>query len=213
MIASVTGVVTGLGPESAVVEVGGVGLAVICTPGTLATLHPGEPVRLVTALVVREDALTLYGFATEDERAVFAVLQTVTGVGPRLAQAVLAVHTPNAVRVAVAGEDVAALSLVPGIGRKVAQRILLELKGQLGPPDGDVGAGSLVRLPGSGVPAWRDQLRSALIGLGWTGREVEDTLVAVSPEADALIASGEVGEGGPDIGVLLKHSLQLLSRA
>jgi Holliday junction DNA helicase RuvA len=129
-----------------------------------------------------------------------------------LAQAVLAVHSPNTVRAAVATEDVGSLSLVPGIGRKVAQRILLELKGRLGPLDSDQGGASLVRLPGDGVPAWRDQLRSALIGLGWTSREVEDTLVAVSPEADALIASGAADEGGPDIGVLLKHALQLLSR-
>ncbi|MDX6285383.1 MAG: holliday junction helicase RuvA [Frankiales bacterium] len=195
-------------PDGAVVDVGGIGLFVVCTPGTLATLRAGEHARLVTALVVREDALTLYGFATEDERSVFEVLQTVTGVGPRLAQAVLAVHTPDTVRIAVAGEDVGALSLVPGIGRKVAARILLELKGRLGPPDGAANGG-VVRLPGDSVTGWRDQLRSALTGLGWSSREVEDTLVAIRPEAEAMSA----GESAPDVGVLLKQSLQMLSRA
>jgi Holliday junction DNA helicase RuvA len=207
MIASVSGVVTVLGAEGAVVEVGGIGLSVVCTPGTLAALRPGEPTRLVTALVVREDAFTLYGFASVDERSVFEALQTVTGVGPRLAQAVLAVHSPNAVRAAVVHEDVAALSLVPGIGRKVAQRILLELKGRLGPPESDHGGGAVVRLPGASS-GWRDQLRGALTGLGWTGREVEDTLSAVAPDAEAM----SDGSGDADIGVLLKQSLQLLSR-
>jgi Holliday junction DNA helicase RuvA len=206
VIASVTGTVAGVSPDGAVVEVGGVGMFVVCTPGTLATLRVGESARLVTALVVREDALTLYGFASEDERSVFEVLQTVTGVGPRLAQAVLAVHSPDAVRLAVLSEDVGALSLVPGIGRKVAQRILLELKGRLGPPD-DSATGGVVRLPGA-TAGWRDQLRSALTGLGWTGRDVEDTLTAVAPQADAMAAA----DGDPDVGVLLRHSLQMLSR-
>jgi Holliday junction DNA helicase RuvA len=107
--------------------------------------------------------------------------------------------------VAVLSEDVGALSLVPGIGRKVAQRILLELKGRLGPPD-DSATGGVVRLPGS-TAGWRDQLRSALTGLGWTGRDVEDTLTAVAPQADAMAADGD-----PDVGVLLRHSLQMLSR-
>jgi Holliday junction DNA helicase RuvA len=207
VIASVSGVVATVGPDGAVVEVGGIGVFVVCTPGTLATLRIGEAARLVTALIVREDALTLYGFGSEDERVVFEILQTVTGVGPRLAQAVLAVHSPNAVRSAVATEDVAALSLVPGIGRKVAQRILLEIKGRLGSLEDGAPVGGIVQLPGA--PAWRDQLRSALIGLGWSGREVEDTLTAVGPAAEAQAAV----DGSVDVGALLKHSLQLLSRA
>ena len=132
VIAFVSGRVAALAPDGAVVEVGGVGLAVQCTPGTLAALRLGEQAHLPTSLVVREDSLTLYGFADEDERVVFELLQTASGVGPRLAQAMLAVHDPDTLRRAVATEDLAALMQVPGIGRKGAQRIVLELKDRLG---------------------------------------------------------------------------------
>src|SRR3954447_728605 len=207
MIAAITGTVAAVGTDSAVVEVGGVGLAVQCTPATLANLRTGDPVRLATALVVREDSLTLFGFATDDERAVFDTLQSVAGVGPRLAQAVLAVHSPDAVRAAVATDDVGALTLVPGVGKKGAQRLVLELKDKLGTPSG---ADSVVRLPGQpGVGAWREQLRIALTGLGWAGREVDEALAAVGPEAEAAIAVGD----RPDVAVLLKMSLRMLSRA
>lgn len=201
MIASLAGVVAALGPDVAVVEVGGVGIAVVCTPGTLATLRVGEPARLATSLVVREDALTLYGFCTDDERTVFETLQSVSGVGPRLAQSVLAVHTPDGVRSAVATEDVAAFMLVPGIGRKGAQRILLELKDRLVAPLQPVDR--VVQLPGQGASDWREQLRSALLGLGWTNREAADAIAAVGPDAGP----------DPDIAALLRRSLQLLSKA
>ena len=136
MIAFVAGRVAALAPDGVVVEVGGIGLSVQCTPGTLAGLRVGEPTNLPTSLVVREDSLTLYGFADEDERVVFELLQTASGVGPRLAQAMLAVHSPEALRLAVAAEDLVALTQVPGIGRKGAQRIVLELKDRLGPSSG-----------------------------------------------------------------------------
>jgi Holliday junction DNA helicase RuvA len=208
MIATVSGVVAVISADGAVVEVGGVGLAVHCTPATLATLRVGEIARLSTSLVVREDSLTLFGFATDDERVVFETLQGVTGVGPRLAQAVLAVHSPDAVRAAVATEDLGALTLVSGIGRKGAQRIVLELKDKLGAPTGS--GATVVRLPGSPGPGvWREQLRDALTGLGWSGREVDEALVAVAPEAEAAIAVGDT----PDVAVLLRSCLQMLSRA
>ena len=208
MIASVAGKVAAISHDIAVVEVGGVGLAVQCTPGTLATLRPGVETRLATSLVVREDSLTLFGFATDDERVVFDILQSVSGVGPKLAQAVLAVHSPDAVRVAVATEDVGALTLVPGIGKKGAQRLVLELKDKLGTTGS--GDASVVRLPGqTGVGAWREQLRQALTGLGWSDREVNEALAAVGPEAEAAIAVGDT----PDVAALLKTSLRLLSRA
>lgn len=206
MIATVTGVVAAVSAEGAVIEVGGVGLAVHCTPATLAALRVGEVTRLATSLVVREDSLTLFGFASDDERIVFETLQGVTGVGPRLAQAVLAVHSPDAVRAAVATEDIGALTLVSGIGRKGAQRIVLELKDKLGTPSG---AGNVVRLPGAPGPGvWRDQLRDALTGLGWTGREVDEALAAVGPEAEAATAVGDQ----PDVAALLRSCLQMLSR-
>lgn len=208
MIASVSGTVVAVTGEAAVVEVGGVGLAVQCTPNTLATLRTGAETRLATSLVVREDSLTLFGFATDDERAIFETLQGVTGVGPRLAQAVLATHSPDSVRTAVATDDVGALTLVPGVGRKGAQRLVLELKDKLGTV---ATPATVLQLPGreGGPGAWRDQLRSALLNLGWGNREVDEALAAVGPEAEAAAAVGDT----PDVAALLKSCLQLLSRA
>jgi Holliday junction DNA helicase RuvA len=196
MIASVTGRVAALAPDSAIVELGGAGLLVHCTPGTLAGLRVGETATLATVLVVREDSLTLFGFATADERVVFELLQTATGVGPRLAQAVLAVHAPDAVRRAVATEDLTALTLVPGIGRKGAQRIVLELKDRLGP----VGAGG----PGPGqvgTGSARGYVREALVGLGYPGREADDAVAALPPDLDEA-----------DLGGALKVALRSLDR-
>lgn len=208
MIATVSGVVALITADGAVIEVGGVGIAVQCTPATLGTLRIGERTRLSTSLIVREDSLTLFGFATDDERVVFDTLQGVTGVGPKLAQAVLAVHSPDAVRAAVATDDVGALMLVSGVGRKGAQRLVLELKDRLGAPSG--GGATVVRLPGRNGPGvWRDQLREALTGLGWSGREVDDALAAVGPEAEAMIAVGD----SPNVSALLRSCLQMLSRA
>jgi holliday junction DNA helicase RuvA len=206
VIASLSGVVSAVEPDGVVVEVGGVGLLLSCTPATVAALRVGEPARLATSLVVREDSLTLFGFLTEDERIVFELLRTATGVGPKLALAMLAVHGPDDVRRAVATEDLAALSLVPGIGRKGAQRIVLEMKDKLGDV---VGAhlGRPIRLPDR-RDSWRDQLRGGLAGLGWAPREVEDALGAVAGDAEAALAAGE----DPDVALLLKRSLQLLSR-
>ena len=118
MIAHVRGTVAAVAPDGAVIEVGGVGMRVQCTPGTLATLKLGEPAQVATSLVVREDSLTLYGFGSDDERNVFELLQTASGVGPRLALAMLSVHAPDALRRAVSTEDLGALTMVPGIGKK-----------------------------------------------------------------------------------------------
>ncbi|MGH8869322.1 MAG: Holliday junction branch migration protein RuvA [Actinomycetes bacterium] len=204
MIASVSGRVTALLPTGAVVEVGGVGLAVACTPSTVASLRTGQEARLATSLVVREDSLTLYGFADEDERAVFELLQTASGVGPRLAQAMLAVHSPEALRRAVASEDIAALTQVPGVGRKGAQRMLLELRDRLGAPVGSAGLSAP-----AGASSWRGQLSEALEGLGWSARDADEAVAAVAPEAAQLEAEG----GTPDVAVLLRAALRSLSRA
>ena len=131
MIASVHGQVAAVSAAGAVVEVGGVGLAVSCTPNTLARLRVGQSARLSTSLVVREDSLTLYGFSDDDERSIFELLQSASGVGPRLAQAVLGVLPPTEVRRAIATADVAALTRVPGIGRKGAERLVLELRDKI----------------------------------------------------------------------------------
>ncbi|MFH8801551.1 Holliday junction branch migration protein RuvA [Streptomyces sp. NPDC017936] len=200
MIAFVSGPVAALAPDSAVVEVGGIGIAVQCTPNTLSGLRTGQQTKLATSLVVREDSLTLYGFADDDERLVFELLQTASGVGPRLAQAMLAVHTPDALRRAVATGDEKALTAVPGIGKKGAQKLLLELKDRLGEPIGAPAVGAPV------TQGWRDQLHAALIGLGYATREADEAVAAVAPRAEAA-------EGTPQVGQLLKAALQTLNRA
>jgi Holliday junction DNA helicase RuvA len=200
VIAFVSGQVAALAPDSAVIEVGGVGMAVQCAPGTLAALRIGRPARLSTSLVVREDSLTLYGFADDDERQVFELLQTVSGVGPRLAQTMLGVHSPDALRAAVAAGDEKALTAVPGIGKKGAQRLLLELKDRLGAPLGGAAAGV-----GTPVAAsWREQLHAALLGLGYATREADEAVAAVAPQAEAAAE--------PNVGALLRSALQSLNR-
>ncbi len=134
MIAFVRGRVAALGLTSAVLEVGGVGLELQCTPDTLAELRTGAEATLPTSMVVREDSLTLFGFADEDEKQMFELVQTASGVGPKLAQAMLAVHRPEALRRAVSSDDVKTLTTVPGIGQKGAQRIILELRDRIGLP-------------------------------------------------------------------------------
>ncbi|MEU3554011.1 Holliday junction branch migration protein RuvA [Streptomyces fragilis] len=203
MIVFVSGPVAALAPDSAVVEVGGIGIAVQCTPDTLSRLRQGENARLATSLVVREDSLTLYGFADDDERQVFELLQTASGVGPRLAQAMLAVHSPDALRRAVASGDEKALTAVPGIGKKGAQKLLLELKDRLGAPVGSPARPAAGLAPG---PAgWREQLHAALVGLGYAAREADEAVDAVAPQAEA--------EADPQVGRLLKAALQTLNRA
>ncbi len=196
MIASVHGRVTAVSPDGAVIEVGGVGLAVSCAPNTLAALRVGAEARLATTLVVREDSLTLYGFADDDARQLFELLQTASGVGPRLAQAVLAVHPPETVRRAIAGGDTATLTRVPGIGKKGAERLVLELRDRIGPA-GDAG------LPVAGV-AWADQVRKALVGLGWTAGQADQAVAAVAESLD--------GQPAPPVPDLLKQAIRILGR-
>jgi holliday junction DNA helicase RuvA len=206
MIAFVAGRVASLAPDGVVLEVGGVGLSLQCTPGTLAELRVGEAAHLPTSLVVREDSLTLYGFADEDERVVFELLQTASGVGPRLAQAVLAVLAPNELRRAVAAEDLVTLTRVPGVGKKGAQRIVLELKDRLGAPVGAAAARGGARVPVDGV--WRDQLHGALLGLGWSAREAEEAVEAAAPLAAEAVGRGDE----PAVAELLRSALRSLSR-
>jgi Holliday junction DNA helicase RuvA len=200
VIAFVSGRVAAAGPDGAVIDVHGVGLSVQCTPATLAGLRVGEEARVPTSLVVREDSLTLFGFADEDERTVFELLQTASGVGPRLALAMLAVHSPDALRLAVSGEDVAALTKVPGIGKKGAQRIVLELRDRLGGP---IGTGADVRAPVRAEP-WREQVQNGLINLGWSARDADAAVDAVAADLD--------GGDPPPVAVLLKSALKKLSR-
>lgn len=200
MIAFVRGRVAEVTLTSAVVEVGGVGLEVRCAPNTLAGLRTGQEATVPTSMVVREDSLTLFGFADEDEKSCFELVQTASGVGPKLAQAMLAVLAPDDLRRAVSTEDVKTLTRVPGIGQKGAQRIILELRDRLGAP-----AGAAATLPGTApqVDPWRDQVQQGLVGLGWSAREADKAIDAVADQAG----------DPPDVGALLRAALQTLSRA
>lgn len=198
MIAFVSGEVAALTLSSAVLEVGGVGLELMCTPGTLATLRAGSRARLATSMVVREDSLTLYGFVDDDEKQTFELVQTASGVGPKVAQAMVAVLSPDDLRRAIAADDVKTLTKVPGIGQKGAQRIILELKDRIGAPVGAVGAARP-----AGAEPWRDQVHQGLVGLGWSAKDAEKAVDAVAPEA------GDV----PDVAALLRAALRTLSKA
>lgn len=198
MIAFVRGQVAAVTLSSAVLEVGGVGLEVMCTPGTLATLRPGHSATLPTSMVVREDSLTLFGFIDEDEKQIFELVQTASGVGPKVAQAITAVLAPDDLRRAIASDDVKTLTRVPGIGQKGAQRIILELKDRIGAPTG-VRSGSS---PVAEAP-WRDQVHQGLVGLGWPAREAERAVDTVADQAGA----------SPDVPSLLRAALRSLSKA
>ena len=211
MISHLAGTVTAIAPDGAVIEVGGVGLLVQCTPATLATLRTGARARVATSLVVREDALTLYGFAADDERDVFELLQTASGVGPRLALAMLAVFTPDALRRAVAAEDVTALTQVPGIGRKGAQRIVLELAGRLGAPGSGAAPGPAAGAARPGAEPWREQVRAGLVSLGWQAREADQAIAAVAADL-ATDAGADGGDGTVDVAIMLRSALRKLSR-
>lgn len=184
MIALMRGEVIHLGLESTILDVHGVGYRVFATPGTLAQLRHGMSAELATSLVVREDALTLYGFASHDQRDTFEILQTVSGVGPKLALAMLAVHSPEDLRRAVDGEELKALQLVPGVGPKSAKRLVLELHGKLGAPSPATPADAPAELDGD--PA-RDNVQDALVGLGWNLKAAEAAVqnVLADPEAPA----------------------------
>lgn len=180
MIAALRGNVLSIEPTAAVIEAGGVGYAVQATPATLAGLRVGQEAFVHTSLVVREDSMTLFGFADADEREVFDALQTVSGVGPKLALTILATLTPDQLRQAVANADIAALTRVSGVGKKGAQRLVLEIGAKLGPRrGGDLEAPSSNARSGDVV--------AALVGLGFSERDAESVFSQVekaTPEAE-----------------------------
>ncbi|HEU5472859.1 MAG TPA: Holliday junction branch migration protein RuvA [Actinophytocola sp.] len=194
MIASVRGRVLAVGLDHAVVDVGGIGFAVQATPATLAMLRRGEEASLATALVVREDSLTLFGFADAEARELFRLLQTVSGIGPRLALATLAVLEPAALRAALVDGSIAMLTQVPGIGRKGAERLIIELRDKVGAlpaaPQADAGGG------GGGV---RSSVVDALVGLGFPARQAEQAVDGVLRE-----------NGAPDTPAVLRRALATL---
>ena len=202
MISLINGIVRSISSDRAVVEVGGVGLAVSLTTQTTAQLNLGTPVQLFTSLVVREDSLTLFGFLDEESRSAFELVQTVSGIGPKVALAILGAHTPQSLAVAIAQEDIKAIEKVSGIGRKGAQRLILELKGKIS----DFGSVDHKQIH---QPVWREQLTSALISLGFTAKDSDSAITAVvSQYADNGIDAQNV-----DISELLKAALQSGRRA
>ncbi|AUI58463.1 Holliday junction branch migration protein RuvA [Amycolatopsis sp. BJA-103] len=185
MISSVRGEILSIGLDHVVIEVGGVGFAVQATPATLATLRRGEQAMLHTALVVREDSLTLFGFADADARGLFGLLQTVSGIGPRLALATLAVLDPDKLRSALVEGNITVLTQVPGIGRKGAERLTLELRDKVtalaGPTDGS----PVVTAPG----VLRGEVVEALAGLGFPAKQAEQAVDKVLSEGEGHTTS------------------------
>jgi Holliday junction DNA helicase RuvA len=193
MIGSVRGaVVERTASGEVVVEVGGVGYRVNIPISAVPSLEPGAQTFLFTHLHVRDDAMILYGFPTRDERDTFEVLIGATGVGPKLGLAILSVHTPTALRKALADDDLDALMLVPGVGKRTAQRLLVELKARLEVPDLDLGG-----VPGASNSSARAEVRDALTNLGYSSDEVRETLNQLADE-------GTVEE-------LLRDALRLLA--
>lgn len=196
MIASVAGIVASVGADAAVVEVGGVGLSLHCAPATLSSLRVGKPARLAASLIVREDSLTLFGFADDDEKHLFELLLTASGVGPRIAQAALAVHSPGVLRNAISQGDTSTLTQVPGVGKKGAERIVLELRDKVGPA-------TALPVQGGRSLAWTEQVRQGLIGLGWSNAQADQAVAAVAETIDGVT---------PPVPVLLKQAIRLLGK-
>jgi Holliday junction DNA helicase RuvA len=159
------------------VEVAGIGYRVLVPVSSVAALEPGTNVFLYTHQHVRDDALTLFGFVTRDERDTFEALITASGVGPKLALAVLSVHSPSSLRRCLAEDDVDSLVAVPGVGKRTAQRLLVDLKARLVVPDLD-----LATVPGSTTPNARAEVRDALAGLGYSGEEVREVFAQLGDE-------------------------------
>ena len=184
MISIVTGTVRAIHIDRLIVEVGGIGLSVLVNPATSSSVTLGSSVQLFTSLVVREDSLTLFGFLSEQARGFFELVQTVSGVGPKVALSILSVLTPEDLARAIAQEDVAVIERVPGIGRKGAQRMILELKGKLS----DLSASDTYR---GHLPAWREQLTSALVSLGFSPKDSDQAISALvnRMQSDGIDAS------------------------
>ena len=195
MIASVRGEIIDIALDHAIVEAAGVGYKVMATPSTLATLRRGEQARMVTAMIVREDSQTLYGFADAEARDLFSTLLSVSGVGPKIALATLAVYDVPTLRRALADGDVTALTRVPGIGKRGAERMVLELRDKIGatPAAGGTGVAG-----GHGV---RGPVVEALVGLGFAQKQAEDA-------CDKVLA----GDPDASTSAVLRAALNLLGK-
>jgi Holliday junction DNA helicase RuvA len=197
MISLINGTVRSIASDRAIVEVGGVGLSVTITPGTSALLNIGAPAQFYTSLVVREESLTLFGFLDDDARGLFELVQTVSGIGPKVAMSIVGALSPSQLGLAIANEDISAIEKVQGIGRKGAQRLILDLIGKLT----DFGNGDK---SAHHQPAWREQLASALISLGFSAKESDSAITNVVNQ----IAEEGGDANSADLSDLLKRALQ-----
>jgi holliday junction DNA helicase RuvA len=196
MISAVRGEVLEVALDHAVIEAAGIGYRVNATPSTLATLRPGTEARLVPAMIVREDSMTLYGFPDSDTRNLFLTLLSVSGVGPRLAMATLAVYDAAALRQALADSDVAALTRVPGIGKRGAERMVVELRDKVGMVGATAGVAAV---NGNAV---RSPVVEALVGLGFAAKQAEEA-------TDKVLA----GDHDATTSAVLRSALSLLGKA
>jgi holliday junction DNA helicase RuvA len=196
MISLLSGTVRSIHSDRLVVEVGGFGLSVLVTPATTTQVSLGAQIQLFTSLVVREDSLTLFGFVNEESRSLFELVQTVSGIGPKVALSILGALTPEDLSRAIAQEDIGAIEKVPGIGRKGAQRMILELKGKLS----DLSHAQLYK---GHQPAWREQLSSALVSLGFSPKESDNAISAVVTD----LQSDGIDPAGVELSELLKRTL------
>jgi Holliday junction DNA helicase RuvA len=194
VIASLSGIVKSSGTTSAVIEVGGVGILVHLTAKTAGNMKPGKPAEVFTSLVVREDSLTLYGFDSYSAREMFETLQSVSGIGPKVSQSALSIYEPGEIANAINGGEASVLERIPGLGKKGAQRVILELKD---------------KVSGSKTPPgkfdWRSQLDSALSGLGFTSKEIEKIFNEISNEVGSDVSTLSPSD-------LLKLALQIKGR-
>ena len=208
MISFVRGTVAEALADRVVVDLGSVGITVQCTPSTALSVRHGEQVELMTTMVIREDGWTLFGFVDADERTVFEQVQTVTGLGPRIALALLGTLSPDELRRAVGSGDEAALTKVPGIGRKGAQRLILELADRIGPASAG-GVGDRAAFS-SATTGWQQSVAAGLASLGWSAREADAAVAGIDPVAAAeATAAGDAA----DVGRLLKMALRGLDRS
>ncbi|MGO4955887.1 Holliday junction branch migration protein RuvA [Luteococcus sp. Sow4_B9] len=200
MISHLTGTVTAVGGTWLVLDVNGFGMRSLCTPATAASVRLGAETTVHTSLVVREDSMTLYGFQSADERDLFELVQQASGIGPKIAQAVVSVMDPEDFRSAIASENLVALCKVPGIGRKGAQKMVIELKDKVNA----LGAVSVPTATGVGSEQWREQVAEGLHGLGWSAKDAE---VACDKVAHLVEEDPKVG-----IAVLMRAALVSLAR-
>jgi holliday junction DNA helicase RuvA len=201
MIAFVRGRVVGISGEVVVVDMGALGINVHCTDAVIRSSHVGAPIDIPATLIVREDSMTVFGFADSEERSLFDLLQTVSGVGPRVALAILSTLGADRLRSAIAAEDLAVLTSVSGVGKKGAERMVVELRDKVTAVPG-------VTPRSVAHDGWQSQVRTGLLGLGWAPRDADAAIASVETDdvwADAVSSA--------DVAVLLRAALRGLDRA